>query len=245
MGEQVFLHLGSADISTCIAQAKNRIFLCMSGLNQPNAAAVVNASKRLGRNAVSVVLDVDEKVSQRGYGEFEAVMLLLEGEVDVRLEKGLRVCVLIVDDQGYTFFSPPMLVETQDEDSVGVNALKLHPAQIEAITMAFGQPREKTSPEEIRSSEPQIGAQIVTPQKIEAVREALNSSPPQKFDLARKVNVFNAFIEFVELRLIGLHIGKYTVQLPKEPLHKTPTHVLAHACRVRQHPGLCNKLISA
>ena len=31
----------------------------------------------------------------------------------------------------------------------------------------------------------------------------------------------------------------------REPLHKTPTHVLAHACRVRQHPGLCNKLISA
>ena len=32
---------------------------------------------------------------------------------------------------------------------------------------------------------------------------------------------------------------------PREPLHKSPTHVLAHACRVRQHPGPCNKLISA
>lgn len=31
----------------------------------------------------------------------------------------------------------------------------------------------------------------------------------------------------------------------KEPLHKFPTHVLAHACRVRQHPGLCSNLILA
>lgn len=31
----------------------------------------------------------------------------------------------------------------------------------------------------------------------------------------------------------------------REPLHKSPTHVLAHACRVRQHPGLCSNLILA
>ncbi len=30
-----------------------------------------------------------------------------------------------------------------------------------------------------------------------------------------------------------------------EPLHKSSTHVLAHACRVRQHPGLCSNLILA
>ena len=34
-------------------------------------------------------------------------------------------------------------------------------------------------------------------------------------------------------------------QTTKEPLHKSPTHVLAHACRVRQHPGLCSNLILA
>ena len=32
---------------------------------------------------------------------------------------------------------------------------------------------------------------------------------------------------------------------PKEPLHKSPTHVLAHACWVRQHPSLCSNSISA
>ena len=32
---------------------------------------------------------------------------------------------------------------------------------------------------------------------------------------------------------------------PKEPLHKSATHVLAHACWVRQHPSLCSNSISA
>ena len=31
----------------------------------------------------------------------------------------------------------------------------------------------------------------------------------------------------------------------REPLHKSPTHVLAHACRVRQHLGPCSNLILA
>ena len=35
------------------------------------------------------------------------------------------------------------------------------------------------------------------------------------------------------------------LEAARETLHKSPTHVLAHACRVRQHPGLCSKLISA
>ena len=36
-----------------------------------------------------------------------------------------------------------------------------------------------------------------------------------------------------------------SVETSKEPLHKSPTHVLAHACWVRQHPSLCSNSISA
>jgi hypothetical protein len=39
--------------------------------------------------------------------------------------------------------------------------------------------------------------------------------------------------------------GSFDMAALKEPLHKSPTHVLAHACRVRQHPGPCSNLILA
>ena len=44
---------------------------------------------------------------------------------------------------------------------------------------------------------------------------------------------------------LGLFQATRRPKMLKEPLHKSPTHVLAHACRVRQHPGLCSNLILA
>jgi hypothetical protein len=186
----------------------------MHGVTQDIAAAAVNASKRLGRNAVVVVIDINENVSRHGYGEFDAVTLLIEGGVNVRVESGLRSCVLVADDIGYAFFSPPMLIETQDESTVGVNALKLIPPQVEVVSAALC-PSNHDATQDLPPLMPQIGTEPVRPEQIEAVRTALDANPPQKFDLARKVNVFNAFIEFVELRLVGLQIGRHTVQLPK------------------------------
>lgn len=214
MDQPVFLHLGTDEMASCIHQARQRVLLCMPGVSQALAAAAANAARALGPNAVTVVLDVDDKVARYGYGEFEAVAMLVEERVNVRQERGLRACVLIVDNLGFAFSSPPMLVESQDEDAVGVNALALLPAQVDAIALALGHPHPTcTTASEVPL--PQIGAAELPPQRMDEVRLALESNPPQKFDLARKVNVFNAFIEFVELRLIGLHIGRYTVQLPK------------------------------
>lgn len=63
---------------------------------------------------------------------------------------------------------------------------------------------------------PEIGARIATEERISEVRSELERNPPQKFVLARKVNVFNAYIEFVELSLSGTHVLRHTVQLPRE-----------------------------
>lgn len=214
MSLPVFLHLSTDEIASCIHRARRRVLLCMPGLSQAVAAAVVNAARSLGHGAVTVVLDVDDKVARLGYGEFDAVAMLMEEHVNVRMEGGLRACVLVVDDAGYSFFTPPMLVETHDEPTVRVNALALVPTQVDAIAQALGHV-EETGSAATNQPLPQIGAEVVRADQVESVRNALESNPPQKFDLVRKVNVFNAYIEFVELRLIGLHIGRYTVQLPK------------------------------
>ena len=87
---------------------------CAPGLQQPLAAALVNSRQLLGREAVRVVLDVADSTARMGYGDFDAVSLVVEGDVDVRVESGLRTCILVCDDIGYAFFTPPMLVETQE-----------------------------------------------------------------------------------------------------------------------------------
>lgn len=208
-----FLHLSAELTSDLIHKAQDRVVYCAPGLQQPLAAALVNTRKRLGRDAVRVVLDVDDATARMGYGDFEAVALLQEGDVDVRIEPGLRTCVMVSDGSGFAFFTPPMLVELQDDRHVGANALALQPAQVQAVLGAFFPPAVSSG---LPASSPELGKQPLTGQQMQRVKTALDANPPQKFDVARKVNVFNAFIEFVELRLTGLHIGRHTVQLPRD-----------------------------
>lgn len=208
-----FLHLSSDLAARLIHGATGQVVYCAPGLQQPLAAALVNVRRQLGRDSVRVVLDVDDTTARMGYGDFEAVALLKEGDVDVRVEPGLRTCVLVCDDTGFAFFTPPMLVELQDDQHVGANALALQPEQVRALLASFfplaphsGQP----------APPPELGKQALSAQQMQQVKTALDANPPQKFDLVRKVNVFNAFIEFVELRLTGLHIARHTVQLPRD-----------------------------
>jgi hypothetical protein len=208
-----FLHLSAELTSELIHRAQDRVVYCAPGLQQPLAAALVNTRKKLGRDAVRVVLDVDDATARMGYGDFEAVALLQEGDVDVRIEPGLRTCVMVSDGSGFAFFTPPMLVELQDDQHVGANALALQPAQVQAVLGAFFPPAASIG---LPAPSPELGKQPLTGQQLQQVKTALDANPPQKFDVARKVNVFNAFIEFVELRLTGLHIGRHTVQLPRD-----------------------------
>lgn len=208
-----FLHLSSDLAARLIHGATAQVVYCAPGLQQPLAAALVNVRRQLGRDSVRVVLDVDDTTARMGYGDFEAVALLKEGDVDVRVEPGLRMCVLLCDDTGFAFFTPPMLVELQDDQHVGANALALQPDQVKALLNSFfpsAPPRGQPAPA------PELGKQALSAQQMQQVKTALDANPPQKFDLARKVNVFNAFIEFVELRLTGLHIARHTVQLPRD-----------------------------
>ena len=158
-------------------------------------------------------MDVDDVTARLGYGDFDAVAMLSEEGINVRVEPGLRVSVVVCDSIGFLFTTPPMLVEVQDEKHVGVNAVRMIPEQVSKILETVVPCKESSEDE---SSVSPIGKEVLTKERANAVMTALAENPPQKFDLARKVNVFNSFIEFADLRTTGLHITRHTVKLPRE-----------------------------
>lgn len=212
MSHVSFLHLSSDSACKLVQNAQQRVLYCAPGVQQSLAAAFVNVRKKLGREAVRIVLDVSDSTARMGYGEFDAISLLIEGDVDVRVEPGLRAGVIVCDERGYALFTPPMLIETPDDEHIGPNALAMDSSQVRSVVEAMF-PRTVTAG---MPPVPQIGKDKVSGKDLQQVKESLDANPPQKFDLARKVNVFNAYIEFVELRLTGLHISKHTVQLPRD-----------------------------
>ena len=90
----------------------------------------MNASKRLGQDCVTVLLDVAEDNCRVGYGECEGYSILIDGQVAVRACPGLRIGFLLADDEGYIFAMPALMVEDVAKRHAAPNAIRATPDQV-------------------------------------------------------------------------------------------------------------------
>lgn len=202
-----------------ILKSTERVLLCAPGFGDPVATALIDAHGRLGGERVVVIVDGTAQAARLGYGHFDAVGQLSQAGVAIRVEPGLRLGTLIVDREGWCFATPPLLVDATMEKAVAPNAMRLTPAQVEALAAAISPPKPTSSAEQSRPApQPEIGVVTAKPEALASVQAALQADPPQQFDIARKVNVFNAFVEFVELSLVGTELTRQRVALPRDLL---------------------------
>jgi len=215
----IFETIDDAGLAARIRKSTARVLLCAPGFGDPVASALIDAYRRLGRERVVVIVDGTAQAARLGYGHFDAVGQLSQEGVAIRVEPGLRLGTLIIDGEGWCFATPPLLVDATMEKAVAPNAMRLMPAQIEALTEAIS-PSEQPFREGRLSpaTPPEIGAVTAKPETLASVQAALQADPPQQFDIARKVNVFNAFVEFVELSLVGTELTRQRVAIPKDLL---------------------------
>lgn len=66
---------------------------------------------------------------------------------------------------------------------------------------------------------PEIGTEALTPKDLAQVGEELKENPPQKFDAARKVRVYQGYFQFVDLSLTGCRLTAHTINIPKSLLN--------------------------
>src|SRR5262249_8416264 len=72
---------------------------------------------------------------------------------------------------------------------------------------------------------PEIGREPVLEEELEEAKIDLGQRPPQQFDLARRVRVYQSRVQFVELSLRGCRLGRHTISVPPGllPLSSDPT----------------------
>jgi hypothetical protein len=99
------------------------------------------------------------------------------------------------------------------EGAATPNAMVLTSQQVAAAANALA-PRPAHGAGSVASSRTELGRHVATPIEIGETHSALAGDPPQRFDVARKVTVFNAFVEFVELELLGTQLGRQRVPIP-------------------------------
>jgi hypothetical protein len=213
--------------------ARRRVIYAAPSLTLDVSSALINAAGRLGAGMVSVVLDVSEDVFRLGYGVIDALNLLHERNVAVRHAGGLRISFVVVDDDGFIFAIPPLLVDGGQTGDDHPNAICASSDQIERLVIAVLPPPTQSSlqldgPATAIAANPNagqdklpvleradIGQKIASHLQIERIDRAIQANPVENFDLARVVNVFTAYIQFYEFEVRGTQIQNQSVQLPR------------------------------
>jgi hypothetical protein len=213
-------------LAQIVRSATSRLVVLAPAVARVTAEAIRERWLALGSDRVSVTLDVDPEVYRLGYGDAEALDLLEDAGATagglLQRHAGIRIGVVIADDRVLVFSPVPALVEAGPRDKAAPNAVMFGgPTPALENALGVGSAGHVTQ---------EIGLDKATRRDIDTVRADLQKNPPQKFDLARKVRIFNAAFQFVELTMTGTNVGRRTIRVPNHLLGVTD-HVTRDALR--------------
>jgi len=210
---RIFTAADEQRLMDMIALARYRLVIVAPGLGDNVgkylAARILSADPP---HNIAVTLDVDPEVCRLGYGTLNALE-----EVKMALEltgrrlgttEGIRIGLVISDDQTLIYGPTPLLIEAGSTVPTRPNAILLQGGSCEALAVACGL---GLGPEAPLFQE--VGADYVNAAKLEAVRSDLEAKPPKRFDLARIERVFNYKLQFVEFKVEDFSLGRRTITL--------------------------------
>lgn len=115
MNDQAVTVANDDTLSALILSAKRRVLLLAPAVSCRLANVIIRQWEILGRDAVSVVLDVDAEVYRLGYGEPPALKQLEEAAArlgtTLNTQPGIRIGLLIADDEMVVYSPTPQLIE--------------------------------------------------------------------------------------------------------------------------------------
>jgi hypothetical protein len=241
MTAPLFRSLDSTAMATDIRAAQHSVCYAAPGIQSEPANAMVDVARRIGPDLVTVCLDFDERVMRMGFGDLAAVKTLREAGIVVNSTPGLRTGLVIVDHQGYIFTPTALYLEAEDRSAEAPNAMRLSKDQVtealarlspaaKAIAIAFAKTDEEK--QRIKEQAIEVPSASVADEDFAAVGRRLEEAPPVRFDIARQVRVFNAYLQYIELKLTGAAIQRHRLAIPPQrapgnPLDTAHGHCVA------------------
>jgi len=220
----LFCALGSERMAELVRSAERRVCYAAPGLQVAVAAAIREVFARLPADAITVSIDFDERVMRMGYGHIDAIGLLNQAKVPVMNSPGLRSAVLIVDNEGFVFTPTALYLEPEPHSEETPNAIRLERDQIAEVllrlsraarTEALAAAPSEQARHELEVLPVEIGVNQVSPANFLEVAESLRLAPPVPFDMIRRVQVFQPYLQYVEIELRGAAIQRHRVEIPK------------------------------
>ncbi len=159
----------------------------------------------------TIVLAGDEDAYRVGLGDPEGLRALqrelLPKGVRVRRQAGLRMGLLVVDEEVVIWSPTPRSVE--GERSLGEpNGIVLQGEVADSLSRATGGGRG-----DLASEGAEIGREELSSGEIEEVRHSLERNPPAPVDLSRKARIFSTRFQFMEVEVRGAEWTGRSVRL--------------------------------
>jgi hypothetical protein len=215
MQPESIINITETSIIEEIEQVKQRLVYVAPGITEGIACAIEEAWDRLGIDNVTIILDVDPEVYRLGFGTIEGLDSLKKAAQSretlvCQHQEGVRIGLLIADNNTLIYTPTPLLVEAGSSKPNHPNAIRLNSPPPEIVKDVGLEPGSNGVVERT------FGLDPVSAKEIQDVQEDLRQNPPQAFDLARKVRVFNSIFEFVDLSVENCCISRKRVPLPSE-----------------------------
>ena len=223
--EALFCSLTPLRIAELVRAAQQAACYAGPGIQLDLAQAMVEVAGRLTKEMLTVSLDFDDRVMRMGYGNVDAVKLLLDAGITVQSSPGLRTALVVVDNEGYIFTPTALYLEAEPTDGAASNAVRMSGEQVAqalarlspaAKTIAIAQAKTPEAKQHIEALTVDVVSAPITPEKLAEVTASLETAPPVRFDLARQVRVFEPYLQYVELSLTGAAIQRHRMAIPEK-----------------------------
>ena len=213
--ERTFTIVNDEVLIQAMKAARRKLVYVAPGITARVAQALVQQCKEHITVSVIVILDIDPEVYRLGYGEVAGLEQLQQYAADsgfeVRHQPGVRIGLLISDDNILIYSPTPLLIEAGSEQPEKPNALCLQDISLPQIERACG------SADASLQASSEIGTTPVEDTLIESVKKDLTDNPPKRFDIARAERVFNSRIQYVEFSLETYrHLLKKSAPIPSD-----------------------------
>ena len=223
--DALFCSLTPLRLAELVRSARHAVCYAGPGLQLDLAQAMVEVAGRLTKEMLTVSLDFDDRVMRMGYGNVDAVKLLLDAGIAVQSSPGLRTALVVVDNEGYIFTPTALYLEAEPSDGAASNAVRMSGEQVSqalarlspaAKTIAIAQAKTPEAKQHIDALTVDVVSAPITPEKLAEVAASLKEAPPVRFDLARQVRVFEPYLQYVELSLTGAAIQRHRMAIPEK-----------------------------
>lgn len=218
-----FTVVNDAALCAAIAATSQTLVYVAPGISKPVVEAIGDAHGAKPNLFATVIVDLDPEVYRLGYGTEEGLRALQAlaalQHLELRQQPGLRVGLLVTDQQTLVYSPTPLLIEAGSTSEEKPNAVVItrgadSTASLLRACGAVGSTDQATP----APQNAEIGRAPATPQQVDQSLNELKEVPPKKFDVARIERVYESKIQFVEFELTGYRLSAKRVNIPNDLL---------------------------